>query len=310
MTLDKLNYLIVLAEEQNVTHAAQRLFITQPTLTAFVNKVEREVGFRIFDRTRNPVTLTHSGKQYLEQMRRLVTEEMQMVEALRVRENARQTIRIGIGQVHSQMWTPSLVAALLERHPDMNIQIREGQEMQLMQLLREEEIDLILGHLEIDTVNFHFEPLYEEQLSIVVPENLMPPELLQKYGEMETGHDPDNPIMIDPEILYDLPVIYPSKMQGLFLNLKQLLDRYHIHPAQTIQTANMISAASMVQLGLGYMYMAPVLFNYTNVSDPKRLCYCTLPHLMQTRKYYIGYQKENPNLEMIREIHLLMKDII
>lgn len=310
MTLDKLNYLIVLAEEQNVTHAAQRLFITQPTLTAFVNKIEREVGFRIFDRTRNPVLLTHSGKQYLEQMRRLVTEEMQMVEALRVQENARQTIRIGIGQIHSQMWIPLLMTALLEKYPDLNIQVREGAEMNLMELLRAEEIDLLMGHLEIDTVNFHFEPLCEEQLSLVIPENLMPADMLEKCRDSGCGQDQNDPILIDPKILYDLPLIHPSKMQGLFLNMKQLLDHYHIHPAQTIQTSNMITAAGMVQRGLGYMYMAPVLFNYTKVPDPKRLYYCTLPHLMQTRKFYIGYQKGNPNLEVIEKIREIMRDIV
>lgn len=50
MTQDKLNYLLVLAEEQNVTRAARRLYITQPTLTGFLNRLEQDLGFRIFDR--------------------------------------------------------------------------------------------------------------------------------------------------------------------------------------------------------------------------------------------------------------------
>jgi hypothetical protein len=99
-------------------------------------------------------------------------------------------------------------------------------------------------------------------------------------------------------------------MQGLFLNLKQLLDHNHIHPSQTIQTANMITAASLVQLGLGYMYVAPVLFEYTHVETPKRLYFCTLPHLMQTRKFYIGFQKGNPNLELIEEIREVIRGIV
>ena len=116
--------------------------------------------------------------------------------------------------------------------------------------------------------------------------------------------------MVEPWILNDLPLIQPSETQGLFLNLKQLLEQYQIHPAQTIQTANMLSAASMVQLGLGYMYLSPVLLAHSPVPNPKKLYYCSLPHLIQTRKYYIGYKRDNPNLKIIGYIREIMKEIV
>ena len=74
MTLDQLNYLLVLAEEQNVTRAAQRLYITQPTLTTFITKLERELGTKLFDRTRNPVRTTKNGELYIQKMRELLLE--------------------------------------------------------------------------------------------------------------------------------------------------------------------------------------------------------------------------------------------
>lgn len=310
MTLDKLNYLIILAEEQNVTRAAQRLFITQPTLTSFINKLEKQLGFKLFDRSRNPVTLTRSGKQYIEQMRRLLGEEIQLVEDIRKQERARQTIRIGIGYIHSQLWMPQLVHALLKKYPDMNVQIVEFQEMRLMELLRNDELDLVFGHMEIDTVNFEFEVMCNEALSLVIPENLLPESLLQSTPQVLQENTPENPIMVEPWMLNDLPLIQPSETQGLFLNLKQLLEQYQIHPAQTIQTANMLSAASMVQLGLGYMYLSPVLLAHSPVPNPKKLYYCSLPHLIQTRKYYIGYKRDNPNLKIIGYIREIMKEIV
>ena len=310
MTQDKLNYLITLAEERNVTKAAERLFITQPTLTAYVNKVEQQIGFRIFDRSRSPVVLTRSGKTYIEQMRRLIAEEAEMIESIRRQESAQKTICIGIGQVHSQLWMPELVAKLRRAHPDVNVQIREAQELQLMELLRENEIDLLLGHLEIDAMNFSFDVLCEETLSLVIPENLMTEEALRLTEQTKTGSTVDRPVLLQAQMLSGLPLIHPAKMQGLFLNLKQLLDHYHIHPAQTIQTANMITAASLVEKGLGYMYIAPVLLEYTKVKDPLRLYYATLPHLMQTRKFYFGFQKDNPNLTIIEEIREWMREIV
>ena len=56
------------------------LFITQPTLTVFLNTLERNLGFKLFDRTKNPIALTKSGKLYMEQMRKLLYEEDKLVE--------------------------------------------------------------------------------------------------------------------------------------------------------------------------------------------------------------------------------------
>ncbi len=103
MTLDQLNYLLVLAEEQNVTRAAQRLYITQPTLTTFITKLERELGTKLFDRTRNPVRATKNGELYIQKMRELLLAEQQLKEELKYQDSGRKRIRIGIGYAHSTM---------------------------------------------------------------------------------------------------------------------------------------------------------------------------------------------------------------
>lgn len=72
----------------------------------------------------------------------------------------------------------------------------------------------------------------------------------------------------------------------------------------------MITAASMVQLGLGYMYISPKLFQLTHIKNPQPVYYCTLPQLARTRKYYIGYKLENPNQNTISLIKRLFKTII
>ena len=72
MTIDQLNYLLVLAEERSFTRAAKRLYVTQPTLTAFVSKLEKELGTKLFDRSHTPVRLTPNGEFYIKKMRELV----------------------------------------------------------------------------------------------------------------------------------------------------------------------------------------------------------------------------------------------
>ncbi len=311
MTLEKLNMLLVLAEERNVTHAAERLFITQPTMTVFLNKLETKLGFRLFDRTKNPVTLTQDGRDYIEKMQELLVLEEKLVEEIRGRRQAKQTIRIGIGYVNGQQHMPSLAETLLSAHPNLNIIIREGQELQLMEMLKDNEVDLLFGHLPIDPVHFSFEEVCEQELILAIPKNLMPEDVLSKSAQLlDEGCDSSHPLMIDPSVLTGLPLISPASMQGLFLNLKQFLDQYRIVPPRVIRTSNMITAANMVLKGLGYMYIAPILLKITKVADSREIIYCTLPNLIRSRKYYVGYDDKNPNLSLILEIRDLMRDIL
>lgn len=209
------------------------------------------------------------------------------------------------------MWCPTFVQQLLQQKPDLNIIFRESQEERLLEFLRNDEVDLILGHLQIDTVNFHFETLYEEQLVIAIPQNLIPTEMRKEFQNYSTDVGfKQAPILITPELLANLPLIKPTKTQGLYLNLKRMMELYYIPTTQIIQTANMITAASMVQLGLGYMYISPKLFQLTHIKNPQPVYYCTLPQLARTRKYYIGYKLENPNQNTISLIKRLFKTII
>ena len=71
MLYEKLNYIIAIAEERNLTQAAKRLYISQPTLTLYLNRLENELGVKLFDRTKSPVTLTDAGAYYLEKMKKI-----------------------------------------------------------------------------------------------------------------------------------------------------------------------------------------------------------------------------------------------
>lgn len=75
MLYEKLNYIIAIAEERNLTQAAKRLYISQPTLTLYLNRLENELGVKLFDRSKSPVTLTDAGAYYLEKMKKIYASE-------------------------------------------------------------------------------------------------------------------------------------------------------------------------------------------------------------------------------------------
>ena len=71
MNYEKLDYVIAVAEEQNLTKAAERLFISQPALTSALNKLDAEFGVKLFDRKRPPVKLTAAGMLYVQEMTKI-----------------------------------------------------------------------------------------------------------------------------------------------------------------------------------------------------------------------------------------------
>ena len=305
MNLEKYHYLEILCEEQNVSRAAKRLFITQPTLTVFVNTLERDLGFKIFDRAHTPVLLTRSGSRYMEEMRQILLAERQLIDEIREEERGGGKITIGVGQTHSVNWCPRLLEKLLLWDPGLNVVIKEAQEIQLMNYLRNDDVDVVLGHVEIDNVNFSFDEFREESIVIVIPDNLIPKDALssEEWQGISSGTEAD-PYEIRPELLTELPMIQPAESQGLYYNLKQLMETVHIRPSRILQSSNVITAASLVERGLGYMYITPYVFRLTSTQDTekRRLYYCTLPRLPRSRKNYIGYKKNNPNMEVILRI--------
>ena len=69
--VDKLYYLRVLAEEQNITRAAERLFVSQPALTAYLNRLESSLSVRLFDRSTTPIRVTAAGRYYISEMQKI-----------------------------------------------------------------------------------------------------------------------------------------------------------------------------------------------------------------------------------------------
>ena len=84
MLYEKWNYVLAIAEEQNLTRAAKRLFISQPALTLYLNRLEKELEVKLFDRSRTPILLTEAGKYYVEQMKKISAAEQSLRSEIRV----------------------------------------------------------------------------------------------------------------------------------------------------------------------------------------------------------------------------------
>lgn len=303
MTAEQLNYLLVLEEEQNLSRAAARLYITQPTLTAYINRLEKSLGVPLFDRHHSPVKPTVYGRRYIEKMKEIVYAEVQLNDSIRNAHQNRRQITIGIGYAHSEIMTPDLVVELVSRHPDIDISIHEGQEKNLLGMLSRGELDIFLGHTELENLHTYHDILWEESSVLLVPAAFLAG--TEYEGLRSSGK---KPICLDPAILRDKTAILPSSYQGSYLSIMSALSPSKIIPPHTIVTRNLVAGARMASKGLGYSYGNHKLVSLLRPAEQKKLVYCTLPYMKPTRNFYFSYSKDNPNKDLLDEVVAILRE--
>ncbi len=171
MTLTELRYVVALAQERHFGRAAQKCFVTQPTLSLALAKLEDELGLRLFERNKNEVLVTPLGNEIVEQARRVLDEvgKIQSI-AKGSRDQLAGALRLGVIPTIGPYLLPELVPALLRRAPRMPLALEENFTGNLVPMLRDGEIDVAIIALPFTVPGVKTRALYEEPFSVVVPE--------------------------------------------------------------------------------------------------------------------------------------------
>jgi LysR family hydrogen peroxide-inducible transcriptional activator len=155
MTLQQLEYIVALDEEKNFVRASQRCNVTQPTLTMQVKKLENEIGFRIFDRTKKPLGTTSLGDHFVARARQLLSgvNDMKVMVQGEI-ESVKGDFRLGIIPTLAPYLLPLFLPDITERYPETHLIIEELQSGEIIDRLKNNLLDL--GLLA--------SPLYEKQI--------------------------------------------------------------------------------------------------------------------------------------------------
>jgi LysR family hydrogen peroxide-inducible transcriptional activator len=198
MTLNELRCIVAVAQERNFRRAAEKAFISQPALSLAIQKLEEELGLKIFERGKNDVTPTPVGRAIVEQAQRVLEE------AERIREIAAQgknqlaaPLRVGIIHSVGPYLLPDLIPALKKVAPQMPLEVEENITANLDALLRNGKLDVIIIALPFGDGSIVTRPLYDEPFEVVVNaehrwaarRSIKPPELAEeKVLLLDTGH--------------------------------------------------------------------------------------------------------------------------
>ncbi len=179
MNFNQLRYIVVTAEEQNITAAARRLFIAQPSLSQAIRAVERSIGTELFDRTKSPLQLTPAGEIFVNWARQIIRMEQQTrMQIDDVTGGSKQLLRIGASAHHIQMLVMPVLAEFHRQFPNCVIHLYEGSASHQHIKLEQEEIDIMIGPNEPDTFNYTSTLISTEHPMLAVPASMLIPESL------------------------------------------------------------------------------------------------------------------------------------
>ncbi len=172
MTLIELKYVIAVARERHFGRAAEACFVSQPTLSVAIKKLEEELGVSIFERGGTEVAITPIGQ-------RIVSQAQKVLEASAyIKEIARQghdpldgPLRVGVIHTIGPYLLPKLVRKQLELTPQMPLILQENFTVRLLELLRLGEIDCAIMALPLPDSGLEVVPLYHEDFVAAVPIN-------------------------------------------------------------------------------------------------------------------------------------------
>lgn len=170
MTLTELRYIVAVARERHFGRAATACFVSQPTLSSGVRKLEQELGVTVFERGRGEIALTDAGERVVAQAQRVLEEADAMRQiAAQGKDQLASPLRLGAIYTIGPYLLPELVPILREQAPRMPLVIEEGYTADLRQRLKHGELDAIVVSLPFEEAGVEVAPLYEEPFVVLLP---------------------------------------------------------------------------------------------------------------------------------------------
>ena len=171
MTLTQLSYMIAVAEAGNFTVAAEKVFVTQPTLSMQIQKLEDELGVQNFNRTKKPIRLTKVGEQILKQARNILAEAKRMDDIVAQEKGfIGGEFKLGIIPTVMPTLLPMFLNTFINKHPKINLKIQELNTDSIINQLKEGKIDAGIAATPLKYDNIEERPLYYEPFVGYIPE--------------------------------------------------------------------------------------------------------------------------------------------
>lgn len=175
-------YVYEVYKERSFTKAAQNLYISQPSLSARIKKIEEIIGEPLFDRSTTPLQLTEVGKVYIEAAEEITQIEQRVENYINDLAGLKTgNLAVGASTLFAAYVVPSLITQFNQKFPDIHIQLIEGNTAELEEMLGSNALDFVIDNYHYDSILYNKELYCEENILLAVPKHFAVNEELGMY---------------------------------------------------------------------------------------------------------------------------------
>ena len=175
-------YVYEVYKERSFTKAAQNLYISQPSLSARIKKIEEIIGEPLFDRSTTPLQLTEVGKVYIEAAEEITQIEQRVENYINDLAGLKTgNLAVGASTLFAAYVVPSLITQFNQKFPDVHIQLIEGNTAELEEMLGSNALDFVIDNYHYDSILYNKELYSEENILLAVPKHFAVNEELGMY---------------------------------------------------------------------------------------------------------------------------------
>jgi LysR family hydrogen peroxide-inducible transcriptional activator len=289
MEMHQLRYVVAVARAGNFSRAAESCHVSQPSLSQQIQKLEGELGERLFDRTKREAKLTHAGEAFLPRAVRILEEtEAAKREITDAQGLLRGRLTIGVLPTIAPYILPSAISRFTRTHPGLEVIVNEDTTAQLLRQALAYEADLVLVSDPITEERVEVRELFAEELLLALP----------------PGHPLARQRQVRASDLAGQRLIVMREGHCLGEQVLRFCDRREVTPQISFRSAQLETIQALVHAGLG-LALVPAMAMRRERKD--RLEYRSLQAPKPKRKILAGWPKQRPLSRASREFLTLLE---
>jgi len=299
----ELKYILQAAEDKNFSEAARQLYVSQPSLSQCVKKVELQLGTELFHRNSSSLQLTEAGKIYVSKARQVLEVQRALRRDLEdLSDLKRGHLCIGTSQSRTAYLLTRVLPEFQRRFQGIKIQLVEGNMLELHQYTLAKVVDMSLIYLPLKVEELRYEPLVDEKVLLALPRThrlcmgMKGVEASEPYPRLSFAKLVDEPFIIMKR---------NRKMREIYHTLCAMT---HIHPQVVLEADSLISAQMLTAAGLGSTLLTDMLARYNQFFENP--VYFSLEESIEPRHLVAAYPKHVFLSKAARAFIQVMKEIL
>lgn len=285
-TLRQLEYFVAVAEASSFRRAAERLRVSQPTLTNQILALEQALGLALFERSRAGTMPTSATRELLPSARRVLEESQGLVDrAEALARGPAGTYRLGVTPTLGPYLLPHILPDLHRRYAALKLYVREAAPRDLEAGLAVGEQDVILTPLPVNEARLTVVPLFREPLKLVLSAE-------HRLGAKKR---------IERQDLAGESVLTIQEHHHFHRQIQELCDRLDARVLRDYEGTSLDTLRHMVTMGMGIAFL-PALYVRSEIHQPRELRVTTVHGEAIHRTHALAWRSASPARQLFQEI--------